>query len=79
MSRKLIPRESSASTKKQKVISARICMENLLVYKYGLCSQTISYQKTQAGTFEMPGKLSVTGLLLVAGGAGISLNSLIYR
>lgn len=59
--------------------SARICMENLLVYKYGLCSQTISYQKTRAGTFEMPGKLSVTGLLLVAGGAGISLNSLIHR
>ena len=27
----------------------------------------------------MPGKLSVTGLLLVAGGAGISLNSLISR
>ena len=27
----------------------------------------------------MPGKLSVTGLLLVAGGAGISLNSLIAR
>ena len=51
-------------------------MENLLVYNYGLCSQKITYQKARAGLFEMPGKLSVTGLLLVAGGAGISLNSL---
>ena len=58
---------------------SRIFMENLLVYNYGSCSQKITYQNTRAGLFEMPGKLSVTGLLLVAGGAGISLNSLIHR